>query len=27
VWRDVPARRIVTLVEGKGDAATKVSRD
>jgi hypothetical protein len=25
VWRNVPVRRIVTLVEGKGDAAAKVS--
>jgi hypothetical protein len=27
VWRDVGVRRIVTLVEGKGDAAAKVDRD
>lgn len=26
-WRDVPVRRIVTLVEGKGDAGAKISKD
>ena len=27
VWRDVPLRKVVTLVEGKGNAAAKNSRD
>jgi hypothetical protein len=27
VWKDVPVRKIVTLVEGRGDGAAKTAKD